>query len=41
MGKKFLSFVASFITNNNPIIQNYLQYDDIVNSLKIPKMFEF
>lgn len=41
MARKYLSFIAFIISIQNPIIQNYLQLDDIVNNLKIPKLFEF
>lgn len=36
--RHFLSFVASIMAMD---VRKYLQYDDIVLNLKIPKMFEF
>ena len=36
--RQLLSFVALIMTMD---VRNYLQYDDIVINLKIPKMFEF
>lgn len=39
--RQFLTFVASIMTMESSIVQNYLQYDDILGNLKIPRMFEF
>lgn len=39
--RKFLSFTSQILMINNPIIENYLQYDNIPLNLKIPKIFEF
>jgi hypothetical protein len=36
--KRLVSLVAALMTN--PIMEHYLRYDDIVQNLKIPKMFE-